>query len=127
MILEFNHPDDALGLWASHRDAMMEDKMYAAQQERHIHTIPDFGVLENEALWDVECILQSQGKSLRDFGWVHAPTPPNCRNPTTSVMAQKLMWCQLANKGDVARDLERCNADQARAFKSVIFIFPGMV
>ena len=87
MILDFNHPEDALRLWASHRDAMMKDKRYAAHQERHIHAIPNFVVLENEALWDVECILQTQGKSLRDFGWVQAPTPPVCRDPTTSVMA----------------------------------------
>ena len=101
-ILDFNHPEDALGLWVSHRDALMDDKRYSAQQERHIRAIPDFAVLENEALWDVECILQTQGKSLRDFGWVQAPTPPVCRDPTTSVMAQELMWCQLADKSNVA-------------------------
>ena len=123
MILDFNHPEDALGLWASHRDAMVDDKIYSAQQERHIRAIPDFAVLENEALWDVECILPSQAKSLRDFGWVHASTPPTRRDPTTSVMAQELMWCQLANKADAARDLERCNIDQARAFKAVTEAF----
>ena len=50
MILDFNQPDDALGLWASHCEAMMDDKRYSAQQERHIHAISDFAVLENKAL-----------------------------------------------------------------------------
>ena len=42
MILDFNQPEDCLGLWATHCEAMMDDKRHAAGRERHIRATPTF-------------------------------------------------------------------------------------
>ena len=59
MILDFNQLENSLGLWATHCEAMMDAKRHAADRERHIRATPTFEELANEALWYVECILQS--------------------------------------------------------------------
>ena len=82
MILDFNHPEDALGLWTAHHTVMMEDKVYQAR--RNGHGTPDPEEMENAALWDVECMLNQQSRMLRDIGWVNLPTPPTACEPITS-------------------------------------------
>ena len=118
MFLDFNHPEDALGLWTAHRNAMMEDKVYHAH--RNGHGTPDTDEMENAVLWDVECILNQQTRSLRDFGWVTMPTPPTACEPLSSFLEQELELCRCATLADVQADFEWCNVDQRTAFQSVV-------
>ena len=41
MFLDFNHPEDALGLWTAHHNAMMEDKVYHAHRNGHGTSDPE--------------------------------------------------------------------------------------
>ena len=62
--MEYNIPEDPRSLWAEFKAAFMEDKVYAARMavQRENAVMPSPQQLENAAAWDVEQMLNQQGR-----------------------------------------------------------------
>ena len=65
IILEYNSPEDPRALWTEFKDAFMEDKVYQAEiaVTRDNAVMPSPQQLENAAAWDVEQMLNQQGRA----------------------------------------------------------------
>jgi hypothetical protein len=70
IILEYNSPEDPWALWTEFKEAFMEDKLYEAKMAvgRDNAIMPSMQQLENAAAWDVEQMLNQQGRD-------QVPTP----------------------------------------------------
>ena len=70
-ILEFNQPEDPWGLWAQHKDDLLDDIVHELHRSHTINTMPPAEEIGNMGLLRVEELLQAQGKSLRNFPSMH--------------------------------------------------------
>lgn len=80
--------------------------------------MPSMETIENEALWDVEQLLQQQGRSLSQYPGMPIPT-----KPTDNVASNKALELEYEHMKDpdklkelVAADLILCNEQQRLVF-----------
>ena len=76
IILEYNSPEDPRALWEEFKHAFMEDKVYEARMavRRDNALMPSQQELENAAAWNIEQMLNQQGRGqvpawFRHFPW----------------------------------------------------------
>ena len=83
--------------------------------------MPPIEDLENEALWDIEQMLQQQGRSLSEFTGMPFPHPPAAaqRIPRVRQLELDLMSDTAALAAQVASDIGKCNPEQLAAFQEV--------
>ena len=74
VILNFNRPQRPEVLWNMFKEPMSEDFVYNANREGNCH--PNMMEMENNALWEVELLLQQHGESLANFPNMPFPHPP---------------------------------------------------
>ena len=119
IILLFNHPEKPLSLWRKFYDFFVEDKRYQARQDNAgLDVVPE-KVLENAALWDLECILQQQGTSLRDYPGMPVPSKPSERRHLSEVMRQELELCRNITQAELAHNIAKLNNEQKDVFHKV--------
>ena len=84
--------------------------------------MPPIEDLENEALWDIEQMLQQQGRSLSEFTGMPFPHPPAAaqRIPRVRQLELDLMSDTAALGAQVAADIAKCNPEQLAAFHEVM-------
>lgn len=74
VILNFNRPQKPAELWRLFKEPMMEDMIYRAKEGGNLN--PNMVELENNALYEVELLLQQHGESLANFPGMPLPHPP---------------------------------------------------
>ena len=64
ILLEYNHPADPRALWNEFKSDLSEDFTHAARQRLRAGPSDPLPVaeIENDALWDIELMLQQQGR-----------------------------------------------------------------
>jgi hypothetical protein len=100
IILEYNSPEDPRALWTEFKAAFMEDKVYAARMavQRENAVMPSPQQLENAAAWDVEQMLNQQGRAQVPACLIHRECTNNCVLPTGN--AERLLAYSLHNTPD---------------------------
>ena len=103
-------------MWRKYLANFTEDHAYRARMSGIALEQAD---LENAALWDIELLLQGQGRTLAEFTGF-----PRARPPTSGVRVSEAMRMERAynihvEKEKVTRDLQLCNDEQRSVFERI--------
>jgi hypothetical protein len=102
-------PKDPFALWRNHRVALCED----FQRRTDLGSNNDTSAaVENRALWDVECSLQAQGKSLCDFPPMPVPYNPDVHDGISQLMREETNFDTAALQRQEKANLDMLTADR---------------
>jgi hypothetical protein len=116
IILDFNTPKEPFLLWRKYLLHFTEDHAYRARMNG---ITLDQADLENAALWDVELLLQGQGRTLADFPGLPRARPPASGARVSEAMRMERAYNMGQEKEKVTRDLQLCNAEQRAVFNRI--------
>ena len=148
ILLEYNHPEHPQGvfcnrtllksphflstlhgtpssarLWMEFKAHLMEDKVHVARRavECGQAVMPTDAELENEALWDIEQMLNQQGRTLAEFTGMPFPHRPAARQQLSRVRLQETLLIAEArdNMARLEGEVAQCNPEQRAVFEEV--------
>ena len=97
---------------------MCEDLVYRAKQ-RGIDN-PDMAEIENEALWEIELMLQQQGKSLAQYPNMPEPHRPVRASPVPEVIRRERAYNQAEQKQKAEHMLADCTSEQRAVVDKIL-------
>ena len=103
-ILDFNNPQRPGDLWEEFKDYLCEDYRHRARTSCTPNTMPDNAAIENMAVWDIECALRTQGRSMADFPGMPIPVEP-ANHQMSRLMQQEYDYDQAKLRQEVAQEV----------------------
>ena len=120
IILDFNTPKDPGRLWKKYLNHFAEDHVYRARQTNLDLSIEQ---LHNAALWDLEILLQSQGRTLSEFPGMPTARKPVASHTISEAMRHERDYDRAIEKAKVERDLAMCNDEQRAVFTKLTIAY----
>ena len=108
-------------MWEQHWEDLIDDLQRRIQRDLRDHSL-QISVEQQQdlGLYEIEMILNKNGRSLRDFPPMSLPSPNLLHQLDNKLIREQLDYDQEQEKHNLEMLLPTLNTDQMRVFQSVI-------